>query len=201
MSCENTEANETLNMYETDEIIYRRFLKYRNADDLRQLFERHRESLILFLIGYVGNVDDAEELMMDAFAVAASGTSSFSGKSSFKTWLFGIARNQAGTFLRKQRFVFPVSDEPESESILRTEDTPELTILQEEEKRQLYQALETLPEDYRQVLYLLYFEQMSREEACIVMKKTKKQLYNLAERGRKALRDALERMGFDYAQY
>ena len=188
-------------MHETDEIIYRRFLKYRNADDLRMLFEKHRESLILFLIGYVGNVDDAEELMMDAFAVAASGTASFSGKSSFKTWLFGIARNQAGTYLRKQKFIFSVPDETGSENILKTEDTPELTVLQEEEKRQLYQAIETLPEDYRQVLYLLYFEQMSREEACMVMKKTKKQLYNLAERGRKALRDALERMGFDYAQY
>ena len=50
-------------MPETDEAIYRRFLKYRSEDDMRLLFDRHRESLILFLIGYVRNPDDAEELM------------------------------------------------------------------------------------------------------------------------------------------
>ena len=184
-------------MNETDEAIYRRFLQYRSEEDMRLLFDRYRESLILFLIGYVRNADDAEELMMDAFAVAASGTASFSGRSSFKTWLFSIARNQAGTFLRKQRRSFAAMTETRTE----TGNPPELTLLRQEENRQLYRALETLPEDYRHVLYLLYFERMSREEACAVMRKTKKQIYNLAERGRKALREALERMEFDDAQY
>lgn len=184
-------------MTETDEAIYRRFLKYRNEDDMRLLFDRHRESLILFLIGYVHNLDDAEELMMDTFAIVASGMAAFSDRSSFKTWLFAIARNQAGTFLRKQRRSFAVMPEIRSES----ENAPELFLLQQEENRQLYLVLETLPEDYRHVLYLLYFERMSYEEVCTVMRKTKKQVYNLAERGRKALREKLERMGPDDAQF
>lgn len=79
-------------MYEADEAIYRRFLKRHNEDDLRLLFDRHRESLILFLMGYVRQEEDAEDLMMETFAVAASGTARFSGRSSFKTWLFAIAR-------------------------------------------------------------------------------------------------------------
>ena len=41
--------------------------------------------------------------MMDAFAVAASGTSRFRGNSSFKTWLFAIGRNLAMKHLRKNR--------------------------------------------------------------------------------------------------
>ena len=48
---------------------------------------------------------------------------------------------------------------------------------------------------------MLFYEQMSPEEAGRVMGKNKKQIYNLAERGKKALRTELERMGFDYAQY
>ena len=43
---------------------------------------------------------------------------------------------------------------------------------------------------------MLYIEQMTRDEACVVMRKSKKQMYNLAERGRVALRDQLKRMGF-----
>lgn len=188
-------------MNESDESVYYRFLKEKNENDLRRLFLKHKDSLILFLMGYVNNIDDAEELMLDAFAVAASGTASFSGRSSFKTWLFGIARNQAGTFLRRQRRMVFVPDEPQFDNRAGTENSTELAFIQKEEKQQLYRALETLPEDYRQVLYLLYFEEMSREEACAVMKKTKKQLYHLAERGRKALKDALERMGVDDAKY
>ena len=183
-------------MGETDEALYCRFLKSRDEDALRLLFDRHRESLILFLRGFVRNMEDAEDLMMDAFAVVASGTASFSGKSSFKTWLFAIARNQARNFLRKHsREAAPIEEqEPQDDR------TPEMELLQNEENRELYQALETLPADYRQTLYLVYFEQMDLDEACAVMRKTKGQMYNLTKRGRKALREALERMGFDDAQ-
>ena len=80
-------------------------------------------------------------------------------------------------------------------------ETPELEILRQEQNNELYQALETLPASYRQVLYLIYFEEMDSDEAAHVMGKTKKQIYNLTERGRKALKEALERMDFDYAKY
>ena len=73
--------------------------------------------------------------------------------------------------------------------------------MREERRDQLYLALEKLNDDYRQVLILLYFEDMSREELSAVLGKSRKQIYNLAERGKKALREELERMGFDNAQY
>lgn len=173
---------------------------------MRILLERHRESLLLFLLGYVGNEEDAEELMMDTYAVVASGTSTFSGRSSFKTWLFGIARNQAKMFLRKKKgFFFSMEEMLEKSQAEHDSDsyheTPELEILRQEQNNELYQALETLPASYRQVLYLIYFEEMDSDEAAHVMGKTKKQIYNLTERGRKALKEALERMDFDYAKY
>ena len=181
-------------MMETEEAIYRRFLAEHNEEDFRVLLERHREGLVLFLYGYVHSMEDAEDLMLDAFAEAAAGAH-FSGKSSFKTWLFAIGKNLALMHLRKRRFTAPIA---------RTEETaapPELSILREERNRQLYEALSRLREDYRQILILLYFEDMSHEEAGRVMGKTKRQTYHLAERGRAALREQLERMGFDDAQY
>ena len=182
-------------MHETDEILYRRFLREEQEEDLRVLLERHREGLTLFLFGFVRNMEDAEELMLDAFAVAASGTSRFSGSSSFKTWLFAIGRNLAMSMLRKNRLRFSSLEEESAAA----SDTADLELLQKERDRQLYDALEQLPPDYRQVLYLLYFEEMSHEEAARVMKKTRKQIYNLAARGKKALRETLEGMGFENA--
>ena len=184
-------------MQEKDELIYSRFLKGRNENDMRLLLERHREGLFLFLLGIVLNEEDAEELMMDAFARVAAGTAHFSGRSSFKTWLFSIARNQARMFLRKKRIPSVHTDE----ATLSSGDAPDLALLIEEQNRQLFLALNSLPDDYRQVLYLLYFEEMSREEAALVMRKTKKQIYKLTEHGKDALRDALERMGFEYEKY
>ena len=58
--------------------------------------------------------------------------------------------------------------------------------------------MSSLNPEYRRVLILLYFEDMTREEAAAVMGKSKKQVYNLAERGRKALKEILVKTGFEY---
>ena len=90
-------------------------------------------------------------------------------------------------------------EKPDEEEL--TAASPELDILKEEQSRQLYKALGGLNGEYRQILILLYFEGMTHEQAAKVMGKTKRQTYHLADRGKRALKDALERMGFDYAQY
>ena len=154
-------------MHETDERIYSRYLAEHNEDDFRILLERHRESLTLFLMSYVHNMEDAEELMLDAYAEAAAGAG-FSGKSTFKTWLFSVGKNMAFMRLRKMRFWFRLSEEQDDAAA----DPPELDILREERNQQLYQALLCLKSEYRQILILLYFEEMSHEEVCCVMGRT-----------------------------
>ena len=181
-------------MHRSDEELYRVYLAEGSEDALRELLVRHRESLTLFLYGYVRNMDDAEELMLDAFAEAAAGTGIWAGRSSFRTWLFGIGRHLALRQLKRRRETLSLTAEATGES-------PELELLRSERSRQLYEALERLNPEYRQALYLVFFEDMSGEEAARVMGKSRKQVYNLTERGKKALRAELERMGFDYAQY
>ena len=181
-------------MRESDETLYRMYLSEGNEEALRELLLRHREGLTLFLFGYVRNMDDAEDLMLDAFATAASRNSGWQGRSSFRTWLFGIGRHLAMRELRRRR-------SPEREELTGTEESPELELMRSERNRQLYAALEHLNPEYRQALYLLYFEDMSSDDAARVMGKSRKQVYNLTERGKKALRAELERMGFDYAQH
>ncbi len=184
-------------MFETDEQLYSRFLEKEDSRDLAELLDRHRESLTLFLYGYVHDMEDAEELMMDAFAVVAAGKNRFFGHSSFRTWLFAIGRNRALSMLRRKRLSFESIDIRDGSA----EASPETPLFREERRRNLYRALSSLKEEYRQVLYLLYFEDMSHEEAGRVMGKSRKQIYNLAERGRKALKETLKRMGFDDADY
>ena len=181
-------------MMETDEIIYDRFLSERSEEDLRILLERHKETLMFFLYGYVHNMDDAEELMLDSFAETAAGRTLFSGRSSFKTWLFAVARNKARMFLRKQRPVTISLDQlPEAADMT---DDPENSFLQEERDVQLHRAMMKLDPEAQHALHLIYFEDMSYDELAQVLGKSRKQTYRLADRYRKQLKKILESEGY-----
>ncbi len=182
--------------FERDEVIYRRFLTDRDERDLRTLLERHGESLTLFAYGYVHSMEDAEEIMMDAFATVAAGRSRFAGRSSFKTWLFSIGHNLALMHLRKKKISTVSFEEIGGPGELRQE-LPDLDIMEEDRRRRLYQALEEINPEYRQVLYLIYFEEMTPEEIGKVMNKNRKQIYNLADRGRRALKEKLTGMDLE----
>ena len=182
-----------------DEIIYSRFLKEQDEALLAELLDRHGQSLVLFLNGMVQNMEDAEELMLDSFAVIASGTVHYTVRkdSTFKTWLFAIARNKAKMLLRKRKFVFTSIDE----EVLADKNLPESEVFDKEERKELYKALSEINKDYRQVLYLTYFEDMKPEEIARVLNKSIKQIYNLTARGREALKTVLLRNGFRQGRY
>lgn len=173
---------------ETDEIIYSRYLADRDEDDLRELLERHRDSLTLFIFGIVRNMEDAEDIMLSAFAAAAAGESRFAGRSSFRTWLFGIARNLARRHLMRSRLVPGLDGTLDDAGAAEAEDE----LIRGEDRRELFDAMRDLPEDYRNALYLAYFEDMSHEDIARIMHKTKKQVYNLIFRGKQSLRGLLE---------
>ena len=90
-------------MPDIDGQLFVRFLNQDAQDALEVIFDKYRDSLILFLYGFVQNADVAEELMMDTFAILASGTAKYKEKNgaSFKTWLFAVAKNQALIYLAK----------------------------------------------------------------------------------------------------
>lgn len=178
---------------EADEAVYLRYLDSAADDDLRTLLERYRDPLTLFLYGFLHNMEDAEELMLDAFAVIASGTASFSGKSSFKTWLFAIGRNLAYKKLRRDHFFFV----PLDEALTADDGVPDAELLKDERSRMLYEAMSRINPEYRQALYLTYFEDMSADEVAAVLKKNRKQVYNLIARGKESLKTGLIEMGFE----
>ena len=183
-------------MQETDEQVYNRYLYQRDEKDIHILFERYKESLILFINSLVHNIDDAEELMIDTFAQIVAGPTLFSERSSFKTWLFSVGRNLTLMRLRRLSREVAIDDE----DMIASEDL-EFDILKNERNRQLYSALEKLKPQYREILILIYFEDMTHEEAGRVMHKNRKQIYNLVQRGQKALKEQLERMGFNNEGY
>ena len=68
-----------------------------------------------------------------------------------------------------------------------------------ERSRQLYDALDKLNAEYREALYLVYFEEMSYRNAAAVMNKSEGQITKLVYRGKQSLKAILEQEGFTYA--
>ncbi len=184
---------------ETDEKIYLRYAAEDDDADLEALLIRHRDGLLLFLLGFVRNAEDAEELLMDTFAKLAVDKPGFEPDrpGSFTSWLYTIARRNALMHIRKRRYeTVPLDEDIPSESAL-----PDTVLLKAEKNRKLYQAMSTLKPEYRRVLYLLYIENMPHEEIAGIMGLNIRQVYHLVDRGKKSLKKALERMGITDARY
>ena len=83
---------------------YRRFLENEN-EGLSDLIRDYNDGLVFYINSLVNNFCIAEELTEEVFVELVVNKPKFSGKSSFKTWLYSIARHIAIDYLKnKSRF-------------------------------------------------------------------------------------------------
>ena len=175
---------------------YRRYL---DGDDtgLTEIIRDYKDGLTLYINGYVNNIFTAEDLMEDTFFKLAIRKPRFSGKSSFKTWLYAIARNIALDYLRKNSKIEKTPIEDMNNYIVE-EVNVEKEYLIKEQKITLHRTMRKLKSEYFQVLYLVYFEGFTNEEIAKIMKKNKRQIENLIYRAKGTLKSELEKEGFEY---
>ena len=71
-------------------------------------------------------------------------------------------------------------------------------LFQNEQHQQLYAALGKLKKEYRETLFLVYFEELSYRQAAQVLGRTEQQVTNLVYRGKQQLKQLLEQEGYQY---
>ena len=176
---------------ERDAQLYHAFLK---GDDhsFVELIRLHQSGLTFFLHGYVHDLDTVEDLVEDTFVRLYARRPHFSTRYRFKTWLYTIAKNLTIDYLRKQGRQISVPLE-EVHHRLVDPHTPEGALFQKEQDRALYRAMEQLSEEYRQVLYLKFFEDLSNAEIGKILKRNNRQVENLLYRSKQALRQILQK--------
>jgi RNA polymerase sigma factor (sigma-70 family) len=182
----------------TDEVLYRHYLEG-DESGLTTLMERYGDRLTFYINGYLNDVKDAEDLMIEAFAYLIAKKPRIR-EGNFKAYLYKTARHLALRLAvknRKQRcFSFEdMEKEPESEILI------EEVVCTEERDRTLHFCMDQLNPDYREALYLVYFENMHHAEAAVVMAKSEKQVADLIYRGKNSLRKRLRQEGITNAQY
>ena len=180
----------------SDEAAYRRYLDgEQKAADL--LVEKYGDALTLYINGYLKDMHEAEDLMIEAFSRIFAKERPITGAGAFQVYLYKTARNLALRHRKKQGLNLLRFEELDFEP---QGDVPADTELSRKERyRRLYDALEKLKAEYREALYLVYFEEMSYRNAATVMNKSEGQITKLVYRGKQSLKATLEQEGFTYA--
>ena len=172
---------------------YRRFL---NGDDsaFDEIMREYRNGLTFFIQRYVQDETAAEDIAIDVFVDLIVHKHRYNFKTSLKTYLYMIGRSKALDYLRHKSKLNIVeysqtSEEPGDEPPL------EELVIKDEKRRIVNDALGKLPDDMQVAVHLVYFEELSYDEAANVMKLKRKQVDNLLYRAKGALRTIIGKEG------
>ncbi len=113
---------------------------------------------------YVDSSEAVEEIVDDTFMAVFSKPEQFQARSSFKTWLLGIAKNKCFEWLRraKREPSMGLQDDTQLLDGLVDQSWPVLDHLQGEQIRLIIQfCLQRLPVVQREVLYWVFYEDLS----------------------------------------
>ena len=165
---------------------YRRFL---DGDEsaFDEIMEDLFYKLVFFIDRYVHDVHTAEDIAIDALSDLVVYKHRYNFKVTLKTYLFMIGRSRALDYI-KHRKIIDFAEITEADGVQDDEKSLEETVLADERKRVVNAAVDKLPDDMRVVIHLIYFEEMTYDEAARVMKKNRKQVDNLLYRAKKELR-------------
>ena len=177
---------------------YRRFREEADQSGLAEIIREYRDGLIFYLNSIVGNIHTAEELAEDTFVLLGTKKPRDKGKGSFKTWLYTIGRNIAINYLKKRSKRKEISIDDCIE--LKSQTDLEENYIKEERKITLHNAMQGLKPEYRQILWLVYFEGFSLKQAASVMKKSVHNTETLVYRARNSLKSRLETEGFSFEE-
>ena len=179
----------------TGEELYRRFCGGDEAAFV-ELVALYDTELFSFINSIVNDFHEAKHLSIEAFSELALNANAFKEKSSIKTYLFAIGKNLAKRYVKIREREQHISYEEAIEILITDGETPQSHFEREENRLLLHRVMGELKEEYRIVLELLYFEDLSYFEAGMAMRKNVKQVANLAFRAKISLKKKLESAGF-----
>ncbi len=143
----------------------------------------NKEKFYRLAFSYVRNKDDALDIVSESILKAFKNQPNLKDQTSIKTWFYRIIVNTALDFLRKNKKIVAISEED-----LENENGIEDTYTDMD----LHDALNHLPDQYRTIIILRFFEDMKIEEIAIILKENANTIKTRLYKGLKKLRLELE---------
>jgi RNA polymerase sigma-70 factor, ECF subfamily len=166
----------------------------------------HDTDLLCFIDGLYGyamaitrNRADAEDLVQETYVRAIRGKESLRAGSNVKSWLFTILRNIHLNQLRKQRTSPRVleidADENSANIVVETSEDPLARYVRKTERERLTEAIEQLPPEFREIVVLREFEDLSYLEIAAILDCPVGTVMSRLARARSRLRTLLSDQG------
>ena len=142
-------------------------------EELEALLERHHVASYGWAMSCSGwNDADAEDVLQTTYMKVISGRARFGGRSSFRTWLFGVIRQTAREHARRDRSHAKRAELLALELAATaggSDADPDAGVEAADRSRTLLTALSKLPDRQREVLHLVFYQDLTIREAAGVM--------------------------------
>lgn len=165
------------------------------ANAMQALFARHQMRVFRFLLRFVKDEGQAEDLVGDVFLDVWRQAPSFARRSSVSTWLLGIARFKALSAVRR-RADAPL-DEETAASVADAADTPEVALQKKDKGAVLRECLGQLSNEHREIIDLVYYHEKSVLEVAEILGVPAATVKTRMFYARRKLSDILRRVGVD----
>lgn len=175
----------------TDQGVRSYRLNLQDTQVLEQIVRTYSEPLIRYAYSMLGSFAAAEDAMEDAIAALLVKGGAFRSEEHLRGWLYRTTRNKSIDYLRRHKREVPLED---VENVLHTWDAEQNVFLRQR-NQSIYRCMQSLPEQYREILVLAYFEGFDVERICAIQRKSAKQVYNLLARAKTSLKEKLMEEG------
>ena len=139
-----------------------------DREAMRMLFNKHNAPIFRYVLRMVRNEALADDLISDVFMDVWQQAGRFEGRSSVSTWLIGIARFKALSALRKPKHG-SLDDDQVAEMMVDGADDPEVVKQKQDKSKVLRQCLAMLSREHSEIVDLVYYHEMSIDEAASVI--------------------------------
>lgn len=154
------------------------------------LYNRYKGAVYAFCVKMLLDRAQAQDVMQETFLRVYENRDRLHSASSFKSWLFTIARNQCLNQLRRSTRQVPLDDNEEADD--RPFETPAASLEKSERIELVSHFLAQLKPDYREVLILREYHNLSYEEIAAVTRSTLSAVKSRLFKARRRLADYLE---------
>ena len=163
-------------------------MKIARADVEAKLEEHHADCFAWAMACCGRERSEAEDVLQTSYLKVLDGRATFASRSSFRTWLFGVIRRTAAEHRRWRafaRFRSGLNDRPDPSPDAAT------AVAHSESSARLLATLATLTERQRQLLHLVFYQDLTIGEAAAVLGISIGTARTHYERGKQRLRELL----------
>jgi len=176
----------------------------RNGDRLafRELVDLYQQKIFHLAYRMVGNSHEAEDVVQETFLRVYTNLHRYDPSQKFSTWIYRIGTNLCIDHLRKRKRKHKISldanlydsDQADGYDLLPTDEReqPDHQLILSETKRQIREAIDHMPDQYKTIVILRYLHDMSLQEISEVVDMPVTTIKTRLHRGREYLRGKIE---------